>query len=199
MTHKIQTSNAMDESEKPTDLRSVKSREALCKALLALLEDRPLSQITAKEVARNARVGYATFFRHYDTVEALLNDIAAEQVNEVMRIAMPGIDAADSLGSCKALCEHVNQHRKLWKILLTGGAEGAVRAEFLRFSREFIAHVPEPSATWLPMPLGIVLTVTCTVELLSWWLTQDEPESVNRIAEIMDGVLHRRLLNDNIK
>jgi len=40
-------------------------------------------------IARDAGIGYATFFRHYPTKEALLNDLAADQIRELLTLAFP--------------------------------------------------------------------------------------------------------------
>ena len=55
------------------DARQVRSRHALHQALLALLEEKPFDQITVREISARAGTGYATFFRHYPTKEALLS------------------------------------------------------------------------------------------------------------------------------
>src|SRR5579862_7891065 len=66
------------------DPRTVRTREALRDALLRLLEHESLEQITIREIAANANISYVTFFRHYPTKEALLRDIAKEQVRRLV-------------------------------------------------------------------------------------------------------------------
>ena len=60
----------------------VRTRAALCDALLGLIEERPFDQVTVREITRTADVGYATFFRHYPDKEALLNDLAAGELGD---------------------------------------------------------------------------------------------------------------------
>ena len=85
---------------KPKDtmgLRSQKSREALRAALLSELGEKTFQDITVKELTANARIGYATFFRHYEGLDELLVDLASV-VNSTyrrrLRIHSPGADAA---------------------------------------------------------------------------------------------------------
>ena len=66
--------------QRADDPRTVRTREALRNALLRLLERKPLEQITIREIVAHAKISYVTFFRHHPTKEALLHDIAAEQV-----------------------------------------------------------------------------------------------------------------------
>jgi hypothetical protein len=62
------------------DKRVTQSRTALRQALLELLADHRLSDLSAAMIAGHAGIGYATFFRHYASPEALLLDLAEETI-----------------------------------------------------------------------------------------------------------------------
>jgi len=170
------------------DPRAVRSRQALHAALLALLENRTLDQITVRDIAAQAGVGYATFFRHHPTKEALLDDVAAEQIRRVFNLSLPVMDAQDLRAAAIALFTYVNEHRALWSVLLTGGAAGTIREEFLRQARE-AAATRAPIGDWMPSEVGVLLIVSGTIELLAWWLRQSEPLPIERIAHIYDRVV----------
>src|SRR5262245_55895776 len=113
------------------DARMVRSREALRTALLELLERKSLEQITIREIVTQAEIGYATFFRHHPTKDALLRDLIADQIDGLVNMALPALDAANSRAACQALCAYVDERRALWSTLLTGGASSAMREEFI--------------------------------------------------------------------
>ena len=69
------------------DARKVKSREALATALLALLEDKGLEEISVRELTARAGVGYATFFRHYTGLDDLLRDLSSDAVTDFLALA----------------------------------------------------------------------------------------------------------------
>lgn len=173
---------------KVVDLRVARSRELLRKALVTLLEKKTLEQIVIHDITDTARVGYATFYRHYPTKEALLTDLANKEVDRVIAMAQPKTDAADTLAACVTLCTYVHEHRALWKTLLTRGVEGLIRKEFLRAARELASTRTKPDH-WLPAELGITLAVSSTVELLAWWLSQSKPMPVKRAAEILNSIV----------
>ncbi|MGH8629312.1 MAG: TetR/AcrR family transcriptional regulator, partial [Burkholderiales bacterium] len=104
------------------DRRAVRTREALRAALLELLETTPLEQITIRDIAARAGIGYATFFRHHPTKESLLDDVAAEQIGRLVELSVPLLDFRDTRAASRALCSYVDEHRALWSRLLTGGA-----------------------------------------------------------------------------
>lgn len=172
----------------PGDARQVRSRKALTGALLTLLEEKPFDQLTIREISARAGTGYATFFRHYPTKEALLSDVASAEIAGLLSLTTPVLFNANSYEASRALCIHVAEHRRLWCALLTGGAAGIVRKEFIRQARNqhFAGAQPE---SWLPADLGMVHGTGGTIDLLAWWLDQDEHYTPERIATILDRLI----------
>jgi AcrR family transcriptional regulator len=171
-----------------TDARMLRTREALRRALLDLLERQPLEQITIRDIAAEAGIGYATFFRHHASKEELLNEIAAEEIGRLMELTMPLLDVSNTRVSCLALCRHVGEHRAAWTALLAGGGSATLRAEFIRLAATGASRVR--NAGWLPVELGAVYGVTATIEILGWWLRRPVGEySAEQIAEILDRLV----------
>lgn len=171
-----------------TDARQVKSRHALRTAMLSLLERKPLDEITIRDIAAESGVGYTTFFRHYPSKADLLNDIAADEIRNLIDLSMAGANSADMRAGSLVLCDYVQQHRALWSTLLTGGAAGVMREEFLRISREVAAEHGEWSG-WVPRELGTILAVTTIVEIIAWWLSQPEDAGYSS-AQMADMIYH---------
>ena len=172
------------------DPRAVRSRLALHQALLELLEIKSLDQLTIRDITECADVGYATFFRHYATKEALLNDVAANQIRILNNLTLPVFEGHDQSAASITLFSYVNEHRLLWRTLLTGGAAGAIREEFLLQARMFAKDYLNRSVpryrqdNFLPEEAGVILIVGGTLELLAWWLRQLDPMPLAQIAEI---------------
>jgi AcrR family transcriptional regulator len=178
----------VNESAPARATRLTRTRPILCGALLSLLEERPFEQLTVREITAKADIGYATFFRHYPDKEALLNDLAASQISDLLAMTLPILNNADTRGSARTLCGYVWEHRKLWSALLTGGAASTLKDEFVRQAQQIAEAQPNPDA-WLPNDLSIVFYVTGTVEILTWWLKQKDPPSVDRMGEVIDSLI----------
>lgn len=172
------------------DPRQLRSQAALTTALLALLEEKPFDQITIQEIAARAAVGYATFFRHYPDKLSLLNEIASEQIGGLMKLARPMLEPLDSRASAMAVCAYVHARRKLWAALLTGGAAAIMREEFTRHSIATAAERKQPAGqAWLPSDLAIPFGIGGAIDVLSWWLRQEDPVSLERAAELLDHLV----------
>jgi AcrR family transcriptional regulator len=174
---------------KAGDARAVRTRKSLREAMLGLLETKRFDQITIGDIADAANVGYSTVCRHYPTLEALLDDVAAEQIARIINLSFPRFDPNDTRAACIALFTSIDEHRAVWSALLTGGAAGALRQEFLRITRQLALSWKQPQG-WLPRDLGVQMTVSGTIELLTWWLEQADPMSIEEIA----GIFHRMLV-----
>jgi AcrR family transcriptional regulator len=170
------------------DARAVRTREALRNAMLQLLALKPLDKITILDICETAGIGYTTFFRHHPTKESLLDDVAAGEIAHLVGLTVPIAVAEDIHAAGVALFNYVDQHRKLWSALLTGGAEAAMRSEFLRLSRKIAAtraHVND----WPPADISTILVVSSTVELVSWWLQQKKPLPIEEVATIYERLI----------
>jgi AcrR family transcriptional regulator len=184
MIHKIYQPHLSTAS----DARAVRTREALRRALLDLLESQPLDQITIRDIAAAAGIGYTTFFRHHPTKEALLNDVAAKQIQRLISLSLPAAEAGDTRAASTALCRYVDQHRSLWSTLLTGGAAGILREQFMRQARALAATRVAPGH-WVPSEVSVLLTISGTIELLTWWLSQKRRLPVTKFAELHDRLV----------
>lgn len=182
----------------PGDARQVRSRKALADALLALLEEKPFEQITIREISARAGTGYATFFRHYPTKEALLSDVASEEIAGLIAMTVPILHDANSYESTRALCAHVGRHRKLWSALLAGGAAGIVRDEFIRQARALASGISKDD-DWLPQDLGVVYGTGGTIDLLAWWLGQEGRYSADEIAAILNRLIIEPLVGRRLE
>ena len=180
-----------------TDARVLQTREALRRALLELLQNKSIEQLTIREIAACAGVGYTTFFRHHQTKEALLDDIAADEIRRLIEFALPSLDMAKTGSASLALCSYVADHRSLWTSLLTGGAAAKLREEFNRIAIE-IAAPQDHSSNWLPAEVGAIVVVSGTIELLTWWLRQSKPISVKQLADIHERLIVSPTVNANL-
>ncbi len=177
------------------DARVRHTRDALRGALLELLREKPLEEITIREITAAAGVGYTTFFRHHTGKVELLNDIARAEIQTLFDLTLPALDPADTRAGALALCAYVAEHRALWSRLLTGGAAGRLREEFINLTREFAAEHGSDH-DWLPPEVGVLLGASGTIELLTWWLQQDDPLPVEQLATIHERLIVRPLLGN---
>jgi len=152
--------------------------------MMALLCEKPFDQIQITDLTQRAGIGYATFFRHYSATEDLLNEIAGDQIRELLGMTIPVMREYDSSVSLRALCQYVYERRDLWRTLLTGGAAAAVRGEFVRQAREW-SRKYQYRETAVPIDLGTICAAGSTIDMLAWWLERVDEYTVDEMAEFI--------------
>lgn len=173
---------------KPDDARAQRSIEALRAALLDLIEQKPFEQITIRDITDQAGLSYPTFFRRFSSKEELLENIAAEEVRRVLHLGEKAFEQRGVAQSGYPLCAYVNEHRKLWSVLLSGGAAYAMRREFMRISKE-IAQNRTRANPWLPLDLASAYSTSGIFEILTWWMQQPADYPMQTVVEIFDALV----------
>lgn len=162
--------------------------------MLALLQRKPLDQITVRDICAEAQVHYATFFRHHPTKESLLDAIAKDEIAHLNTLTLEIRNAENYEAGFRALCAYVEEHRSLWSTLLNGGAGGAMREEWLRVSME-VAATETSVNSWLPRELGTICAASLIAETLAWWVGQPEGSySVPQVARILYRLLSTSII-----
>lgn len=168
--------------------RALEKRKALRRAMLMLLDKRAFDDITVADIAKAAGAGYTTFYRHYPGKDELLEEIATEEINTLIELVLPvfgtGEDEASRVATSQRFCSYIDEHRALWRTLLTGGAASRLREQFIQLAREIARQVPHVEGRFLPPEAGCVFGVGSTIELLVWWLEQDKPLSPDEFSEV---------------
>lgn len=185
--HKMATGMDKSRGARP-DARITKSRRALHAALLDLVAKMPFEELTVAAITTHARIGYATFFRHYPSREALLAEIADDLIMQLLVLIAPLIVAQDTGAAAEALTRFVDTRRPLCRALLVGAGD-AMRRDITARAVAAAASADAPMPDWLPGDLGIVHGVAATLTILRWWLEQDRPHDAAAVAALIDRLV----------
>ena len=176
------------------DRRIQRTRQSLHNALISLVLERGYESVTIKDVVDRANVGRSTFYAHYTSKEDLLTaeieDLRATLVAEQRAApARHGSVSARSLGFSRALFEHAQNYRDVYRALV--GERGAsiiiarMRALFTQLVREELSELLTRSAQDdIPRSAFIQFVVGSLMSILTWWLESGsdlEPAQVDAI------------------
>lgn len=67
------------------DLRVKKTKRAIREALLALLAEKPLEDVTIKELCETAEVSKPAFYYHYGNTHDVLSEIEDERISDISK------------------------------------------------------------------------------------------------------------------
>ncbi|WP_329499683.1 TetR/AcrR family transcriptional regulator [Kitasatospora herbaricolor] len=117
----------MTEPRPPADPRATRTREKLRQALLAECAERPLAEVSVSAVVRRAGLGRATYYLHYEDLQALAVDACAEVVRQAVDAlhAWRGLpDPAAPPPALAVFLADTARHADLYRGLLLPGGSG---------------------------------------------------------------------------
>ncbi|WP_394617246.1 TetR/AcrR family transcriptional regulator [Lentzea sp. JNUCC 0626] len=114
----------------PADRRTRRSRTALEAALMELITERELAQISISDVTKRADVNRSTFYEHYTGLDDLAASACTALFDELVTSApLSGSDTTTNVreaqNSLTGLFTHVAEHARLYRVLL--GPDGSAR------------------------------------------------------------------------
>jgi AcrR family transcriptional regulator len=169
----------------PDDPRVQRSVEALREALLGLLKTRRFDQIEIKDITDAAGVSYRTFFRRFAGTDELLEEIATSEVRNLLALGEAAMATREQQGSIESMCDYIQRHRKLWTVLLTGGAASAMREEFMRVARATAIKGPRINP-WLPLELSVPFVTNGIFDIFAWWMGQPEEYPIEKVVKLFN-------------
>ncbi|HEX3288652.1 MAG TPA: TetR family transcriptional regulator [Mycobacterium sp.] len=152
--------------------RKEATRRALVAASLRLLDDRSFSQLSLREVTREAGIVPAAFYRHFESMEALglvLIDESFRVLRDMLRSARAGkLDPKRIIeSSVDILIDGVNERREYWRFIGRERSSGvtvlryAIRTEIRLITSELaidLARFPG-LASWSSEDLNILASL----------------------------------------
>jgi AcrR family transcriptional regulator len=184
----------MSRIERPPgpDRRVRRTRDRLGAALVDLLLEKRLDDVSVREVSRRAGVGRSTFYAHFRDKEALF----LAEVDEGLRAMASSLgrarEASDRVAPVREFFSHVAEMRDLRRAFAASGRLhlylDRARLHFARGIERRLGEVPP--GRWIApssRALAAHAQAGALVSLLTWWLDHPKPAS----AEQMDRAFHR--------
>lgn len=146
-------------AEPRMDARQRKSRHALYAALDALLAERAYTDITVTDLVQRAVVGRQTFYRHFSSIDAMLEQRLASDLADQLRLAREHVASHGHARWVEDLTvyafERAGQQPRLYRLILSGEAGSGALQSFIEQIGE-IMNIAPPHAGRLTDEPGIV-------------------------------------------
>lgn len=190
------TAGQRSKQRRTPDLRVRRTCERLGSALIALIQEKPISDVTVQDVLDRASVGRSTFYLHYrDKDDLLLSQL--ERFLEGMSTALSRRqERSNRVAPVTEMFAHIGQENKLYRTLGESGhltdffdlAEGYFARGILQRLRQSgrLKDLPQRELTARASALSGSL-----LSLLRWWIDHGEDES----PMAMDELFHRIVWN----
>ena len=167
---------------KNTDRRILRTRQSLMDALIDVVLENGYSGLTVRDITQQANISYSTFFRHFKSIDALVEYVLIIGRDRIFEMLTDGMSAQDEALTAYSF---IKQNPRLYTLFANlprnhPGIE-VIRNEMAESVREFFVARNESV-----VPLEIVAHhhATATLELLRWWINNDMNYSPQEMATI---------------
>ena len=178
------------------DARIRRTHERLGSALVQLIQEKPIDDVTVQEVLDRASVGRSTFYLHFrDKNDLLLSQL--EKFLEMMSTAL-GIRKEESrrVVPVAELFAHIGSQRKVYRALADSGRLN----DFFDLAQGYFARGIEqrlreskrlPNLRQRELAVRAFALAGSLLSLLRWWIDRGAKES----PRAMDDLFHRMVWN----
>ena len=175
------------------------AREAVKAAFLRLLEERPLREITVKDIVQSCGVNRNTFYYHFRDIPALLEELITDQADRIIAAQGPALSLADCLETAarfalerRQAVLHINQsaHRDLFELCLMDVCRRVVED----YAAAAIGSVPIP-----PEDRAVIIRFyqcECFGQIMAWLndgMRYDLGKQFRRLCQLGEGMTERML------
>ena len=154
-----------------------RTRRQLREALVQLVSEKGYDHVTVQDLIDRADLSRATFYAHFRDKDDLL---------------LSGLDELEELSTVRAVLEHVDGHRWLYRGSL-GGRAGTLVLRQIRRRLTALLHrnlqeVVDRLCLSPPVPLEVTaeFAVGGFLGVMLWWLEQDASLPVQRMSELLE-------------
>ena len=173
-----------------TDLRIRRTRERLGAALIALIEEKAIDEVTVREVLDRAKVGRSTFYVHYQDKD----DLFLSQLEDGLQMWSTILTKQEKSRRVAPVAEffaHVASAGKLYRSLVVSGRIQSffdlARGYFARGIARRLKEIGLPIPDQREFDARAHALAGNLLSLLKWWLDRGAKEP----AEDMDDLFHR--------
>ena len=183
-------------SDKKTDARVRRTRDALGDALVALMQEKPFDTITVQDVLDRAHVSRSTFYSHYSDKDDLLMSDADDFFERISMALSEHGDKSERVFPVQEFFTHIADVQPFYKALVKSGQfqenMELARGHFARGIERRLSELPRGQSISANERSAIAfLHAGALLSLLSWWLDRGMRESPVQ----MDELFHRMVWN----
>ncbi len=175
-----------------TDLRTIKSRRAIKQAFLQLMNEKGYNNVTITDIADRALINRKTFYMHYDTKQALYDEICNELIElldpESTMKTLHELEGHEQRKPVIRLLMNIRREKDVFSVLINDENN----MTFLRKLCDKIAPVilmeTHSHKDIILMDEELLIEVYCTlfVLMLKWWIKNDHTEPDMAIDLILE-------------
>ncbi|MDO4321458.1 MAG: TetR-like C-terminal domain-containing protein [Lachnospiraceae bacterium] len=171
------------------------SKHLLKTGLLNLLQKKHITKISISELCQEAEINRTTFYRHYETPNDVLIDIASDYIKEFRKFSSSLNTSHDMHNEIIQLCRFIYHNSDRAKLLIRNNTNDGITKIFQELCDDFVGtrkilYKGKPVDDDTLRLFNSFFSVGIST-LISQWLIEDIPKTPEEIANLICCSLYR--------
>ncbi|WP_405130801.1 TetR/AcrR family transcriptional regulator [Paenibacillus sp. FSL H8-0317] len=182
------------------DRRIIKSQEAIKKALIELMIEKKIDQITIQEISDRANVSRRTIYLHYIDKFDLLDKLMEEHINELWKLCELAANNTVFYDTVLLWFEYFESHYLFFSTMLANQGGPFFHSRFLEFvlqELKNVENITEGDSQGLSdgdaEDVIIQFFGAAIVGVVEWWFKNGKPSPPHYMAQRVGALLERNL------
>ncbi|TVX95185.1 TetR/AcrR family transcriptional regulator [Cohnella terricola] len=177
------------------DRRIQKTQEALKNAILELMAQKNLDDITIQDLSDRANVSRGTIYLHYADKFDLLDKLIESHINELRRLCESASDL-DLVSATLIWAEYFESNYPFFSMMLASKGAPYFRNRFLDYLVEELrsgVDVTKGKNQGLLEDVLVQFIASAQLGVVEWWFTHARPVTHQVLAEQLGTLLERNI------
>lgn len=135
------TLDLADEKSEKIHQKIRNTKKALAKSLIKLLQEKPVTKIDLSELCKNANLNRTTFYNHYNSIYALLDEMVSEFFKNVKKYLADSIDEKSENTAAKIalMLKYLKQNRDFVRTIMNNNLYEEISNKLISF--DFVSNL----------------------------------------------------------
>ena len=135
------TLDLVDEKSQKIHEKIRNTKKALAKSLIKLLQEKPVTKIDLSELCKNANLNRTTFYNHYNSIYALLDEMVSEFFKNVKKYLADSIDEKSENTAAKIalMLKYLKQNRDFVRTIMNNNLYEEISNKLISF--DFVSNL----------------------------------------------------------
>ncbi|PPA69079.1 TetR/AcrR family transcriptional regulator [Jeotgalibacillus proteolyticus] len=179
---------------KRLDNRKKYTRNVLKKSIISLLQEKPISSITVKEICEKADINRSTFYTHYSDHLDLLNKIENE-VTEEMDAYLNSYSyevEEEAIQITEKILEYINDNKLILRTLLNSNSSLHFEQKMMTLTRRYMlnnwmkeSNVEEEKSKFLS-----TFVISGAIHVIKDWIDNDMDQTPGEMALMINSFVN---------
>ena len=169
------------------DARIIKTKKRIKDTLLFILQNKKLHEVSISEICKRAKINRNTFYAHFATPEAVLDEIAEEYLAEEYLLLNR---CSTSKEAVITACKYTKQHAQTNAVLLENHSTKTFVDRGVNYSVDSPIYIIDNNGIYFSEEIEMIHTyiVNGAVAIIKEWIYSGMKESPEEIGEKIDYI-----------